>query len=151
MNATRLSVLGLCALVAATAVVAGPLVPGAALAESEQPTQLYTGFDTGTDGLDADRRFSSGPISTTTERGNGSAAVVVSFSVETGDSPATLTARLDAENATDDSVVVSSGETAAVELRPAVGLDGEETAVLVVEATIDGETYVLKRTEVRLK
>jgi hypothetical protein len=151
MNATRLSVLGLCALVAATAVVAGPFVPGAALAESDEPTQLYTGFDTGTDGLDADRRFSSGPISTTTERGNGSATVVVSFSVETADSPATLTARFDSENATDDSVVVSSGETAALELRPAVGLDGKETATLVVEAAVDGETYVLDRKEVRFE
>jgi hypothetical protein len=150
MNATRLSVLGLCVLVAATAVVAGPFVPGAALAESDEPTQLHTGFDAGTDGLDADRRFSSGPISTTTERGDGSATVVVSFSVETGDSPATLIARLDSENAT-DSVVVSPGETRSVELSPAVALDGEETATLVVEATVDGETYVLDRKEVNVE
>jgi hypothetical protein len=150
MNATRLSVLGLCVFVAATAALAGPLVPGVALEESDEPTQLSTGFDTGADGLDADRRFSSGPISTTTDRGNDSATAVVSLSVETGDSPATVTARLDAENATDDSVTIPAEETAAVELSPALALDRAETtnATLLVDVTIDEQTYRLARSEV---
>lgn len=145
MNHARLSALGLCVFIAATAMAAGPLVPGVALAESNERTTEYTGFDSGSAGLDADRLLSTGPHSTTTTVADDTATVTVSFFVETGDSPATVTASLADGTATNETVTVPAGEARTVTLSPTVALDGssDETPRLVVTATVDDERFVL--------
>jgi hypothetical protein len=143
MTDARLPVIGLCVFIAATAVTAGPLVPGVALAEPDEPTIEQPSFDRGTAGLGADRLLSAGPHSTTTTVSGRTATVSVSFFVETGDAPATVTARLAERTATNETVTVPAGEGQTVTLSPTVALGGTPETRLVVTATVDGDRLVL--------